>query len=62
MHFISFFIEKIKIEKKKKKENLIIRENKFSRKIWPFAKISSRKMSKKFIRENKFSRRLIPLR
>ena len=31
-------------------------------KIWPFAKINRREMSKKFIRENKFSRKLIPLR
>ena len=31
MHFISLFIEK---KKWKKKENLIIRENEFSRNIW----------------------------
>ena len=31
MHFISLFIEK---KMKKKKENLIIRENEFSRNIW----------------------------
>ena len=31
MHFISLFIEK---KKMKKKENLIIRENEFSRNIW----------------------------
>ena len=31
-------------------------------KIWPHAKINSRKISRKFIRENKFSRKLILLR
>ena len=31
MHFISFFIEK---KNERGKENLIIRENKFSRNIW----------------------------
>ena len=33
MHFISFFIKKKK-KIEREKENLIIRENKFSRNIW----------------------------